>query len=113
MRGYSEFISCWRRVVHDARRTDGIAPDAAARQILAEALCLPESAFSADTQLASLAIDSLIVETIALHAEEISGREYDRAEICALATVRDLELLLSGSQPQRPLGARRECSPTP
>jgi hypothetical protein len=42
-----------------------------------------------------------VLETIALHAEEISGREYDRADICALATVRDLELLLSGAQPGR------------
>jgi hypothetical protein len=125
MRAYNEFMGCRRRVVHDAgsksfgaRRMDGPVmggqvAEAAARRILAEALCLPETAFCADTQLASLEMDSLILETIALHAEEISGREYDRADICALATVRDLELLLSGSQPQRPLGARRECSPTP
>jgi hypothetical protein len=113
MRGYSEFMGYWRRVVYDAgsksfeaRRIDGIIPDAqaheaaaAARRILAEALCLPPSALSADTPLASLALDSLILECIALHAEEITGREYDRADICALATVRDLELLLSGSQP--------------
>jgi hypothetical protein len=120
MRGYSEFMGYWRRVVYDegsksfeARRMDGPvvgrqaseAPEkplgcASARQILAEALCLPQSAFSADTQLSSLEIDSLILECIALHAEEITGREYDRADICALGTVRDLELLLSGSQPR-------------
>jgi hypothetical protein len=110
MRGYSEFMGYWRRIIYDsgsksfeARRVDGpfaegLMPDAAARQILAEALCLPESAFCADTPLASLAIDSLILECIALRAEEISGREYDRADICAPATVRDLELLLSRSQ---------------
>jgi hypothetical protein len=117
MRGYSEFMGYWRRVVYDtgsksfeAHRIDGPkmgaqTPEAAARRILAEALCLPQSALSADTQLASLAIDSLILECIALHAEEISGREYDRADICALATVRDLELLLSGSQPIRRSGS--------
>lgn len=91
MRGYSEFMGYWRRVVYDAG-----SRSFAAQRILSEALCLPESAFSADTQLASLPIDSLVLETIALHAEEISGREYDRADICALGTVRDLELLLSG-----------------
>jgi hypothetical protein len=67
---------------------------ASARQILAEALCLPESVFSADTKLESLAIDSLVLECIALHAEEIAGREFDRTEIRALGTVRDLELIL-------------------
>ncbi len=80
---------------------EGLVPDAAARRILAEALCLPQSALSADTRLATLEIDSLILEIIALAAEEISGREYDRAAICALATVRDLELLLSGLQPEQ------------
>jgi hypothetical protein len=74
---------------------------AMARQILAEALCLPQSAFCAGTRLASLEMDSLILETIALHAEEITGREYDRLDLCGLATVRDLELLLSGTQPGR------------
>jgi hypothetical protein len=110
MRGNSEFMGYWRRVVFDAgsksfeaRRIDCAIADsqAAARQILAEALCLPERALSADTQLASLEIDSLILECIALHAEEISGREYDRADIYGLATVRDLELLLSGTQPRQ------------
>ncbi len=112
MRGYSEFMGYWRRVVYDAgsksfeaSRMDGPipggqAPAAAARQILAEALCLPQSALSADTQLASLAIDSLVLECIALQVEEITGREYDRADVCALRTVRDLELLLTGPQPR-------------
>ena len=67
---------------------------ASARRILAEALCLPESGFSADTKLTSLEIDSLVLETIALHAEEMTGREFDRANIRALGTVRDLELML-------------------
>jgi hypothetical protein len=98
MRGYSEFMGCWSRVVYDAG-----SKSFEARRILAEALFQPESAFSADTQLASLAIDSLILETIALQAEEITGREYDRAEICALGTVRDPERLLSGSILRRAL----------
>jgi hypothetical protein len=88
-------MGCWRRVVHDAAAEQfGCA---SARRILAEALGLLQSDYCADTQLASLEIDSLIVETIALHAEELTGREYDRADICALATVRGLALLLSGS----------------
>jgi hypothetical protein len=74
---------------------------ASARQTLSEALCLPQSAFCADTPLAPLAIDSLIMECIALHAEDMTGLEYDRADICALATVRDLELLLFSPQPRR------------
>jgi acyl carrier protein len=111
MRDHKQFMDCWRRVLNDAGSEQFDC--ATARRILAEALGLPQTAFCADTQLASLEIDSLILETIALHAEEMTGLEYDRADICALATVRDLELLLSGSQPQRPLGARRECSPTP
>jgi hypothetical protein len=102
MRDHNQFMDCWRRVLHDAG--SGQFDCATARRILAEALCLPHSAFCPGTQLASLAIDSLILECIALHAEERTGREYDRADICALATVRDLELLLSGSQPRRASG---------
>jgi hypothetical protein len=92
MQDLRKFLNCWRRVVLDAgsdalemRGMDGQALKAAespscamARQILAEALCLPQSAFCAGTRLASLEMDSLILETIALHAEEITGREYDR-----------------------------------
>jgi hypothetical protein len=99
MRDHKQFMDCWRRVLHDAGSEQFDC--ATARRILAEALCLPQSAFCADTQLASLEIDSLILETIALHAEEITGRECNRADICALGTVRDLELLLFGAQPGR------------
>jgi hypothetical protein len=99
MRDHKHFMDCWRRVLNDAG--SGQFDCATARRILAEALCLPQTAFCPDTQLASLEIDSLILETIALHAEEISGREYDRSDIYALATVRDLELLLSGAQSGR------------
>jgi acyl carrier protein len=91
-------MDCWRRVLHDAGSEQFDC--ATARRILVEALCLPQSDFCPDTQLASLEIDSLILESIALHAEEISGREVDRADICALATVRDLEQLLSAAQPR-------------
>jgi Phosphopantetheine attachment site len=99
MRDHNQFMDCWRRVLNDAGSEQFDC--ATARQILAEALCLPQTAFCPDTQLASLEMDSLIVETIALHAEELTGREYDRADIYALATVRDLELLLSGAEPGR------------
>jgi hypothetical protein len=73
VRHFSEFMDCWRRVLNDAVSEQFDC--ATARRILAEALCLPQSALSAGTQLSSLKIDGLILETIARHAEEISGRE--------------------------------------
>ena len=124
MRGYSEFMGYRSRVVYDAgsksfeaRRMDGPvvgvqAPEAApaaaeqlgcgpARHILAEALCLPQCAFPAETRLASLASDNVRSASTAPQAEENSDREYDAAQISALGNLRVIGLLVYSSQSRR------------
>jgi hypothetical protein len=116
MPGQRELMANRRRAVENggpksfkARQMDGPkvcgrTPDSpagqcgSARRIPAEAHSTPESAFPADKRLASLAMDSLIMELASQLTEGTSNRKHDTGEIRALDNLRDIAILMFSSQ---------------